>query len=95
MIREAFTEAVNFFVDTVGQIGGDEWFRPALGERTVRDLVGHVHRALRTVEMYLEIPAGAVELTRPVDYYLRAAASVGDPAKVVEHGRTAGDALGA
>ena len=95
MIREAYADAAMFFVDAVRQIGSDGWSRPALGEWTVRDLVGHTHRALVTVETYLEIPTKAAEMMRPVDYYLRAAASLGDPAKVAARGRTAGEALGA
>ena len=95
MTREAYIEAATFFVDTVRQIGSDGWYRPALGEWTVRDLVGHTHRALVTVENYLEMPVETVEITRPVDYYVRAAASLGDPAKVAARGRAAGEALGA
>ena len=48
MTREAYIEAATFFVDTVRQIGSDGWYRPVLGEWTVRDLVGHTHRALVT-----------------------------------------------
>ena len=95
MIREAYADAAMFFVDTVKQIGSDGWSRSALGEWTVRDLVGHTHRALVTVESYLEIPTEVAEMAWPVDYYLRAAASLGDPAKVAARGRKAGEALGA
>ena len=95
MIREAYADAAAFFVETVAQIGSDAWSRPALGEWTVRDLVGHTHRALVTVETYLDIPAEAAEMTRPVDYYLRAGASLADPAKVAARGRAAGEALAA
>ena len=95
MIREAYADAATFFVETVAQIGSDAWSRPALGEWTVRDLVGHTHRALVTVETYLDIPAAAAEMTRPVDYYLRAGASLADPAKVAARGRAAGEALAA
>ena len=94
MIREAYADAASFFVDTVEDIGSEAWCRPALGEWTVRDLVGHANRALVTVEAYLDKPAEVAEMTRPAAYYLRAAASLGDPAQVTARGREAGRALG-
>ena len=95
MIREAYTDAAAFFVETVAQIKDEAWSQPALREWTVRDLVGHTNRAFVTVEAYLDKPAEAADITRPVDYYLRAAASLGDPAVVAARGREAGEALGA
>ena len=94
MIREAYEQAAQTFVDTVQQIGGDQWERIALGEWNVRDLVGHTNRALLTVETYLGQPAAAAEIERPVDYYIRAAAALADPASVAARGREAGQALG-
>ena len=95
MIREAYADAATFFVETVAHIDSEAWSQPALGEWTVRDLVGHTNRAFVTVEIYLDKPAEAAEMTRPVDYYIRAAASLGDPAMVTARGREAGEALGA
>ena len=94
MIREAYTDAAAFFVETVAGIGREAWSRPALGEWTVRDLAGHTNRAFVTVEAYLDKPCQAAEMTRPVEYYLRAAATLGDPAMVTARGREAGQALG-
>ena len=95
MIRQAYADAAAFFVDTAARIDREAWSRPALGEWTVRALVGHTNRAFVTVETYLDNPAEAAEMTRPVDYYFRAAASLGDPAVVAARGREAGEALGA
>ena len=95
MIRQAYADAAAFFVDTVAQIDREAWSQPALGEWTVCDLVGHTNRAFVTVEAYLDNPAEAAEMTRPVEYYIRAAASLGDPAMVAARGREAGKALGA
>lgn len=95
MIREAYADAATFFVETVARIKGEAWSQAALGEWTVRDLAGHTNRALVTVETYLDQPAEAAEMTRPVDYYIRAAASLGDPTMVTARGRAAGEALGA
>ena len=95
MIREAYADAATFFADTVGHIDREAWPQPALGEWTVRDLVGHANRALVTVETYLDKPAEAAEIMRPVEYYIRAAVSLGDPAMVAARGREAGEALGA
>ena len=95
MIREAYQQAAQFFVDTVAQVRDSQWEQVGLGEWTVRDLVGHTNRALLTVETYLATPATTAELQRPVEYFLRAAASLGDPAAVAARGREAGKALGA
>ena len=95
MIREAYADAAAFFVETVAHISDEAWSQPALGEWTVRDLVGHTNRAFVTVDTYLDKPAEAAEIMRPVDYYLRAAAALGDPAMVTARGQEAGEALGA
>jgi len=94
MIREAYEGAAQTFVETVRQVGADQWDRPALGEWTVRDLVGHTNRALLTVETYLGQPTAAVEVERPVDYFIRASAALADPAAVAARGREAGQTLG-
>jgi hypothetical protein len=49
---------------------------------------------LLTVETYLDNPSETVDVTRPVDYFLRAQASLADPAAVAARGREAGQALG-
>jgi uncharacterized protein (TIGR03083 family) len=95
MIREAYQQAAQFFVDTVAQVQDTQWEQIGLGEWTVRDLVGHTNRALLTVETYLATPATTAELQRPVEYFLRAATALGDPAAVAARGREAGKALGA
>lgn len=94
MIRQAYQQAAQFFVDTVAQVQETQWEQPALGEWTIRDLVGHTNRALLTVESYLGTPAATAELQRPVDYFLRARAALADPAAVAARGREAGKALG-
>jgi uncharacterized protein (TIGR03083 family) len=94
-IREAYEQAAALFVETVGQIAANQWQQQALGEWTVQDLVGHTNRALLTVETYLDNPAATRDLERPVDYFLRALASLADPATVAARGREAGKALGA
>jgi uncharacterized protein (TIGR03083 family) len=94
MIRDAYEQAATLFVETVAQVGTIQWNLVALGEWTVRDLVGHTNRALLTVETYLDTPSETVDVTRPTDYFLRAKASLADPAAVAARGREAGQALG-
>ncbi len=94
MIREAYEQAARMFVDTVKPVGADQWELIALGEWTVRDLVGHANRALLTVETYLQQPAAAIEVERSVDYFIRASAALADPAAVAARGREAGQGLG-
>jgi uncharacterized protein (TIGR03083 family) len=95
MIREAYKQAADFFVATVTQVQDTQWQQIALGEWTVRDLVGHTNRALLTVETYLDKPAATAELHRPAEYFLRAQAGLANPAAVAARGREAGQALGA
>jgi len=94
MIREAYEIAAGLFVNTVEQVGPTQWEQPGLGVWTVRDLVGHTSRALLTVEMYLAKPAAQRQVMRPVEYFLRAQASLADPGSVAARGREAGMALG-
>lgn len=96
--RAAFAAAAHWFVATAATID-TEWDRPALGDWTVRDLVGHTSRALLTVEAYLGAGAGATaaagrRVASPVDYYRLAMASLGEPSAVAARGRAAGLALG-
>ena len=94
MIREAYASAAQWFAATVAQVAPGQWDHVALGEWNVRDLTGHTARALLTVEAYLDAPADRVELERPVEYFVRALASLADPAAVAARGRDAGKALG-
>jgi uncharacterized protein (TIGR03083 family) len=95
MIREAYQQAGDLFVATVTQVQDTQWQQIALGEWTVRDLVGHTNRGFLTVETYLDNPAATAEVQRPVDYFLRAQAMLANPAAVAARGREAGQALGA
>ena len=91
--RKAFEQAVRWFASGV-HAGAGHWDEPALGEWTVRDLVGHTSRAMLTVEAYLGNPAASVEVDSPVDYFSVVLAAGGDPAAVAQRGRDAGVALG-
>ncbi len=98
--RAAFAAAAHWFSAITATID-TEWDRPALGDWTVRDLVGHTSRALLTVEAYLGAGTGAgaaaaagTTVASPVDYYRLAMASLGEPSAVAERGRDAGRALG-
>ncbi|TFC11890.1 hypothetical protein E3O19_13920 [Cryobacterium algoritolerans] len=106
--RAAFAAAAGWFAATAATID-TEWDRPALGDWTVRDLVGHTSRALLTVEAYLAAGAGAgtgagagaaaraaarATVASTVDYYRLAMASLGEPSAVAARGHEAGLALG-
>ena len=92
--RRAFEQAAAWFVRTAAA-GPGRWDETALGEWTVRDLVGHTSRALLTVESYLGQQAVSVDVGSPLDYFGAMSASTGDPAAVAQRGRDAGAALGA
>ena len=95
-VRTLYHQAATGLVGMLPTLREADWSRPALGEWTVRDLVGHASRALLTVESYLD-PAQVA--TRPsiedaAGYYRAASAALADPAAVAERGRQAGAALG-
>ena len=90
--RSAFTAAARWFRGTVALVEG-RWDQPGLGEWTVRDLVGHTSRSLVTVEDYLQVEPGPIEVGSATEYYRRVR-QVGSSAAVVERGRAAGAALG-
>lgn len=93
VIRRAFEEATDWFVSQVSAslLVMD---LPALGEWTVRDLVGHTSRALLTIEDYLTGAAANVDLGSPSDYFRQISAARADPGAVAQRGREAGLALG-
>src|SRR5918912_3872212 len=92
-VRDAFTEAADYFVATVARVPADAWDRPGLGEWSVRALVGHTSRALLTVETYLAAGAARVAVPSPVEYFLVGLATA-DHGAIAERGRQAGAALG-
>ena len=67
-IRAAYAEAAAWFVRTVPG-GPDGWEGRALGEWTVRDLVGHTSRALLTVKTYLREPASSAGVSSAIEYF--------------------------
>jgi len=91
--RDAFDQAARWFTRSTAA-GRGRWDELALGEWTVRDLVGHTSRAMVTVEAYLGKAASSAEVNSPVEYFRLVLASSGDPAAVAQRGRDAGAALG-
>ena len=88
--RGCFADAAAWFVELTSA-ARPHLAQPALGEWTVRDLIGHASRSWTTVVDYLAA-AGPIDLDAAADYF-RAAADV-DPANVAERGRSAGASLG-
>lgn len=91
--QEAFAQAASWFVRTTARVEG-RWQEAALGEWTVRDLVGHTSRSLLTVETYLAQPVAEVAVTSPADYFRLVMELATDDASVAQRGRDAGAALG-
>ena len=93
-VRDGFTEAAQWFVRTVAQCDGTGWDAPALGQWSVRSLVGHTSRALITVETYVDRPRAIVEVGSARRYFEMIFAAGGDDDAVAQRGRDAGVALG-
>lgn len=91
--QTAYEQAANWFVNTIPDDAGN-WDVRALGEWTIRDLVGHTSRALSTVQSYVSKPVATVEVASGVEYFRRALDAAGNPAAVAQRGREAGAALG-
>ena len=68
--RRAFRAAAVSFVDLVSRLPEGRWDETALGEWTLRDLVGHtVSSGLRQVPAALATPAGEVAVETPAAYF--------------------------
>ena len=80
---EAFNQAAAWFVRITGDTEG-RLADPALGEWTVRDLVGHTSRSLLTVESYLDQTQNTDGPISPVEYFRLALGTVTDPAAVAQ-----------
>nr|WP_233913492.1 maleylpyruvate isomerase N-terminal domain-containing protein [Arthrobacter polaris]UIK89164.1 maleylpyruvate isomerase N-terminal domain-containing protein [Arthrobacter polaris] len=90
----AYEQAVDWFLRTIPDANGP-WDGHALGQWSVRDLVGHTSRALSTLESYVNKPVRTIEVDSGVEYFRRALAALADPEAVAQRGQDAGAALGA
>ena len=91
--REHFLAAADAFSRLVDEINDDELGREGLGVWSVRDLIGHTSRAVRTVVDYLSTPADHVTVGSPVEYF-DVALRDADHAVIAARGVAAGQALG-
>jgi uncharacterized protein (TIGR03083 family) len=97
LVIDEYCDAARAFSELVGCIQPAEWTNPALGEWSVRDLVGHAARSITLVGVYgsPEVFAGdPAEMLTAAGYYQVAMRSIGDPGAVAQRGRDAGAALG-
>lgn len=98
MPREAYKHAMTFFVGTVSQVRTDQWDMPALGEWSVRDLVGHTARSMLTVPQFATSKAGEpsriADIPTPAAYYQKAFVGEGTNERIAERGRQTAEALG-
>lgn len=100
-VRADFRHGVEGFVQLVEAVPAESLELPALGDWSVRDLIGHASRALSTVEDYCGKEGSGRELGGPVEYFLVAGAAAGGPDArrerdrlIAERGRASGAALG-
>ncbi|PID53208.1 MAG: mycothiol maleylpyruvate isomerase [Micrococcales bacterium] len=95
-VRQDFRVAATEFGRVTGAVQAGDWSRIALGQWTIRDLVGHTSRALTTVEEYLrphEGPCTCPDIEDALSYY-RAMVNSVDHQAVAERGRAAARDLG-
>ena len=94
MVRQAFNESTEFFLQALNQVSSDTWASPGLGEWTLRELVGHTYRSFVNLENYAATPGAQVEQSDPIDYFLAVRGGLANPASVAQRGREAGLELG-
>ncbi|MCS5717193.1 maleylpyruvate isomerase family mycothiol-dependent enzyme [Herbiconiux sp. CPCC 205763] len=91
-----FFQSASAFHDLVTRIDDSQWESVALGEWTLRSLVGHTTRAILTVESYLLLDdPGYPNVQNAESYYARVYRDLTDPAAVAARGVEAGIWLGA
>lgn len=94
-VRRDYREAGHALLEVAEAVRDDQWDQVALGEWSVRALVGHAGRAFVTVSDYLRAGDGApIELHHAFDYAAVFASGAANSAAVAERGRQAGAALG-
>ncbi|MGA1836926.1 maleylpyruvate isomerase family mycothiol-dependent enzyme [Herbiconiux sp. 11R-BC] len=90
-----FFHSATAFHDLVARIDDAQWDTLALGEWTLRSLVGHTTRAILTVESYLLLDdPGYPNVPNAENYYARVYRELTDPAAVAARGVEAGLWLG-
>lgn len=90
-----FAAAATWVTRVVASVPASSWEGPALGEWSMRSLVGHTSRALTTVEQYLPRRAETEDILAPVGYFVRLAhLTAAADAQVAQRGVDAGVALG-
>jgi hypothetical protein len=98
--RRAFRSAAVSFADLIARVPTDRWDAPALGDWTLRDLIGHAASSgLRQVPTVLATPAEEIARASSEDYWLLARTVTPEvlaAAKAAsdEDARTAAEALG-
>jgi uncharacterized protein (TIGR03083 family) len=99
--RRTYRAAAVSFTDLVSRLPADRWDQPALGDWSLRDLVGHtVSSAVRQVPTVLAAPGGDATLGSPQQYWafarsapaeVHAAATAASSADARETGKWLGD----
>lgn len=92
--RRTYRAAVVSFADLVSRVPADRWEEPALGDWTLRELIGHtVSSALRQVPEVLARPADVVTAGSPQEYWAntRSATQPGGDDDARETGAWLGD----
>ncbi len=94
MTKQAYLQAVSFFMDSVARIGPNQWNEPGLGVWTIRDLVGHTGRSIFLVEEFGSQRSDTVDVRSPAHHYHLSLAGEGIDDAIADRGRAAGEALG-
>ncbi len=94
MTKQAYLQAVGFFMDAVARVGPGQWDEPALGVWTVRDLVGHTGRSIFLVEEFGSQRSDTIDVESAAHHYHLSLAPDGIDDAIADRGRAAGEALG-
>jgi uncharacterized protein (TIGR03083 family) len=91
---DLYRRAGDHAVSVIAQVSADQWDSPALGEWTVRTLVGHIGRSFTTVVEYSARPADRTDVADSAEYYLAIAGILAEPEQIQARAVQAGVALG-
>ena len=94
MTKQAYLQAVGFFMDAVARIGPNQWNEPALGVWSVRDLVGHTGRSIFIVEEFGSQRSDTIDVESAAHHYHLSLTVEGVDDMIADRGREAGEALG-
>tara|TARA_B100000686_G_scaffold23678_1_gene22250 strand:+ start:4668 stop:5273 length:606 start_codon:yes stop_codon:yes gene_type:complete len=94
MIKTAYIESVESFIEVIEQIKQDQWDSNALDQWSFRDLVGHTGRSIKLVKEFGSQRSESLDVQSAALHYQISLSPEGANQRVAAGGVDAGNALG-